>query len=138
MKNFSIGDTVYFIEKWTGNVLRGKVSKIYDDGVSATCEWIVDAEGNSIDESFGTSGARFEDLYATAQEAFDGKNRKHLEQVSKYCDGIIDVESLLKFALNHCLNGAEYTDDEAREAYIRKAKELLNIDLEHDTELELD
>lgn len=138
MKNFSIGDTVYFVENWTGNVIRGKVSKIHDDGVSATCECVVDTEGNSIYRSFGTSGARFEDLYSTAQEAFDGKNRKHLEQMSRYCDEITDVESLFKFALNHCLNGAEYTDDEAREAYIKKAKELLNIDLEHDTELELD
>lgn len=138
MKNFSIGDTVYFVENWTGNVIRGKVSKIHDDGVSATCECVVGAEGNSVDKSFGTSGAQFEDLYSTAQEAFDGKNRKHLEQMSRYCDEITDVESLFKFALNHCLNGAEYTDDEAREAYIKKAKELLNIDLEHDTELELD
>lgn len=130
MKNYNVGDTVYFVENWTGNVIQGKVSKIHNGGVSAICQYIVDAEGNIIDKSFGTSGARFEDLYATAQEAFDGKNRKRLERISKYCDEITDVESLLKFALNHCLNGEEYTDYAARAAYIEKAKELLDIDLE--------
>ena len=138
MKSFNIGNTAYFIEAWSGHVIRGKITEVYDDSVSIHCECYVDPEGNFKSKSYGTCSARFGKLYSTAQEAFAEKNRKHLEQVSKYCDSITDVESLLKFALTHCLNGAEYTDDEAREAYIKKAKELLNIDLEHDTELELD
>ena len=129
MKNYNVGDTVYFIENWNVNVVRGHITKIHNAGVSIACECIVDAEDNFVNKTFGTSGARFEDLYATAQEAFDGKNRKHLEQMSKYCEEITDIKSLLKFALNHCLNGEEYTDDEARETYIEKAKELLDIDL---------
>ena len=136
MKNYNVGDTVYFVENWTNNVIQGKISKIHNGGVSVTCQYIVDTEGNFIDKSFGTSGARFEDLYATAQEAFDGKNRKHLEWISKYCDEITDIESLLKFALNHCLNGEEYTDYAARAMYAEKAKELLDIDLEEKYDLE--
>ena len=138
MKNFSIGDTVYFIESWTTKVIRGKVTKVYDNDVSIHCECSVDPEGNFMSESYGTDRARFKNLYATAQEAFDEKNREHLEIMSKYSNEIKDVQSLLRFALEHCLIGEEYTDYEAREVYIKKAKELLNIDLEHDTELELD
>lgn len=138
MKSFNIGNTAYFIEAWSGHVIRGKITEVYDDSVSIHCECYVDPEGNFKSKSYGTCGARFGKLYSTAQEAFAEKNRKHLEIISKYSNEIKDVPSLLKFALEHCVTGEEYTDYEAREVYIKKAKELLNIDLEHDTELELD
>lgn len=129
MKSFNIGNTAYFIEAWSGHVIRGKITEVYDDGVSIHCECSVDPEGNFKSESYGTCGAQFENLYATAQEAFAEKNREHLEIISKYSNEIKDVPSLLKFALEHCLTGEEYMDYEAREVYIKKAKELLNVDL---------
>ena len=40
-----------------------------------------------------------------------------------------DLKDLLKFPLNHCLNGEEYTDYEAKAAYKQRVNELVGIDL---------
>ena len=130
MKNVNIGDTVYFNEVWSDYVIRGKVTELYDEGVSISCYCTVDEKGNYVDEVCYTSGARFTKIYSTAQEAYSAKDRQHMKIISKYEINIKDVQSLLRFALEHCLTGEEYTDYEAREVYIKKAKELLNVDLE--------
>ena len=130
LKNLNIGDTVYYAKNLSGLIVCGNITKIYSDGALVENKCCVDSKGNFIVKSCGTGGVMFGDLYSTAQEAFAEKNREHFELVSKYCDEITDVGTLLKFALNHCLNGDEYVDDAARAAYVEKAKELLDVDLE--------
>lgn len=73
----------------------------------------------------GTSGVRLDQAFLTAKEANDAQEaevEKHKEELRSE---ITDVESLLKFPLDHCLNGDEYTDWQARavyEEYIEKYK----------------
>lgn len=45
--------------------------------------------------------------------------------MQKYKAEITGVNELVKFALKYCIaNGNEYTNEEARQAYIERAKEL--------------
>ena len=127
--NISIGQTVYVIEYWTNNIVRGTVSELLNDCVSIKYKCFVDSNDNFID-SFDSNGwSQFEDLYETAQSASEAREHELLANVAKYCEKITDVPSLLKFPLEHCLNGEEYTDYAAIKAYKIRAKQLLGIDL---------
>ncbi len=127
--NISIGQTVYVIEHWTNHIVRCTVYKFLSDGVSIKYECYVDSNDNFICSFGGNSFARFENLYETAQSAFEVREHELLAKVEKYCKEITDVPSLLKFPLEHCLNGEEYTNYAAIKAYKTRAKQLLDIDL---------
>ena len=63
---------------------------------------------------------------SSSQKIIGGVN---YEEKSKYCSKINTIEDLVKFPINHCLNGEEYTNNEAYQAYKIKVKELVGIDL---------
>lgn len=127
--NISIGQTVYIIEHWTNNIVRGTVSELLSDCVSIKRECFVDSNDNFIDDFCSIGWVQFENLYETAQSASEARESELLAKVEKYCKEITDVPSLLKFPLEHCLNGEEYTNYEAIKAYKIRAKQLLGIDL---------
>lgn len=127
--NVKLNDTVFFIEHWTGNVIKGTVTEILEDGVRIDCDVHVDEAGNDIDTAYGTSGARFDKIYASAKDAYTAKKQDFDKKTSEYCDKIRTVQDLVQFPLEHCLCGEEYTDYPAIAAYRRRAKELTGTDL---------
>ena len=63
-------------------------------------------------------------IFKTREEAIKSY-QKHSEEIKeKYKSEITSLEDLLRFPLDHCLNGEEYTDYEARQAYTEKINEL--------------
>lgn len=73
---------------------------------------------------YGTAGRFIKDCYSTEEEC-----KAAIEQTSKenfeYCyNSIKDVNDLINFALNNNISQSEYTDYNARNAYIKRAKEL--------------
>ena len=41
-----IGQTVFFEEHWSNNIIKGTISEIHDDGARVKCECIVDKDGH--------------------------------------------------------------------------------------------
>lgn len=124
-----IGQTVFFEELWSNNIIKGTISEIHDDGARVKCECIVDENGNATYSFPGTCGGRWENLYPTANDAYAERKKKLQDKIAQYEKEITDVESLVKFALNHPLCAEEYTDYAAIEAYKRRSEDLLGIEL---------
>ena len=124
-----IGQTVFFEEFWSNNIIKGTISEIHDDGARVKCECIVDKNGHDRGSFPGTCGGRWENLYPTAADAYAGKEKKLQDKAAQYEKEITDVESLIKFALDHPLCAEEYTDHAAIEAYKRRSRDLLGIEL---------
>ena len=103
-----IGQTVFFEEHWSNNIIKGIISEIHDDGARIKC--------NSFPDTYS---CKWENLYPTKLQ---GKTAQYEKEIT-------DVESLVKFALNHSLCAEEYTDYAAMEAYKRHSKDLLGIEL---------
>lgn len=124
-----IGQTVFFEEHWSNNIIKGTISEIHDDGARVKCECIVDKAGHDRGSFPGTCGGRWENLYPTAADAYAGREQKLQDKAAQYEKEITDVKSLIKFALNHPLCAEEYTDHAAIKAYKRRSRDLLGIEL---------
>lgn len=103
-----IGQTVFFEEHWSNNIIKGIISEIHDDGARIKC--------NSSPDTYS---CKWGNLYPTKLQ---GKTAQYEKEIT-------DVESLVKFALNHPLCAEEYTDYAAIEAYKRRSEDLLGIEL---------
>lgn len=134
INNVENGMTIYFYRDLESYIKRGNVkdSTILDAGIDnikviskVAWEANIDNEGKEVRRIGGTSGVRLDQAFLTAKEANDAQKaevEKHKEELRSE---ITDVGSLLKFPLDHCLNGDEYTDWQARavyEEYIEKYK----------------
>ena len=114
-----IGQTVFFEEHWSNNIIKGTISEIYDDGAKVKCECIADKAGYDKNSFPDTYNCRWENLYPNKLEG----------KIAQYEKEITDVKSLVKFALNHPLCAEKYTDYAAIEAYKRRSEDLLGIEL---------
>lgn len=134
INNVENGMTIYFYRDLESYVKRGYVkdSTILDAGIDnikviskVAWEANIDNEGKEVRRIGGTSGVRLDKAFLTAKEANDAQKAEVEEHKEELRSEITDVESLLKFPLDHCLNGDEYTDWQARaiyEEYIEKYK----------------
>lgn len=82
----------------------------------------------SID-NFGSFYTKEDKMFETKDKALEVYGRKCDELIKAYKKDIKDLRTLLEFPLRHCFNGEEYTEFEARKAYILRVKELTGIDL---------
>ena len=133
ISNVENGMTIYFYRDLDSYIKKGKVKDSSILGAGDSVQYIrkvdwkadIDSEGKEVGEIGGTSGVQFDKAFLTAKEANDAQDaeiEKHKEELRNKITG---VESLLKFPLDHCLNGDEYTDWQARavyEEYIEKYK----------------
>lgn len=134
INNVENGMTIYFYRDLESYIKRGNVkdSSILDAGIDnikviskVAWEANIDSEGKEVRRIGGTSGVRLDKAFLTAKEANDAQKAEVEEHKDELRSEITDVESLLKFPLDHCLNGDEYTDWQARavyEEYIEKYK----------------
>lgn len=141
----NIGDIVYYYEHWSDSLVKAKIESIYQTGLYAKqfnadskiiedvaklktiCT--VDYDGEEICSFPGSCDRRVAELYTSAESAYDAHCIEQSKRIKKYCNEINTIEDLVKFPTNHCLNGEEYTNNEAYQAYKIKAKELVGIDL---------
>ena len=142
-----IGDIVYYYEHWSNSLVKAKIESIYQTGLYANrfdtdtktkitedvaklktiCT--VDYDGEEIYSFPGSCDRRIVELYTSAESAYDAYCIEQNKRIKKYCSEINTIEDLVKFPINHCLNGEEYTNNEAYQAYKIKVKELVGIDL---------
>lgn len=128
-----VGDIAYFYEHWSNSIEKCQIEELKEiDGVK-TAEvrsiGTVDIEGEIICNTYGTSTRKIENLYSSCRAAYKAYYDKFNDFKNKYIEEIKDLKDLLKFPLNHCLNGEEYTDYKAKAAYKQRVNELVGIDL---------
>ena len=143
----NIGDIVYYYEHWSDSLVKAKIENIYQTGLYAKrfdtntktkitedvaklktiCT--VDYDGEEMYSFPGSCDRRIVELCASAESAYDAYCIEQNKRIKKYCSEINTIEDLVKFPINHCLNGEEYTNNEAYQAYKIKVKELVGIDL---------
>lgn len=69
-------------------------------------------------------------LFETQKEAIRALQNMHQEKINKYKSEIHNVEELIQFSFKHTVSLAEeYTDWEARQAYIERTQELTGLSL---------
>ena len=124
-----IGDIVYYYEHWSDSIIKSEVTEFSGNKQYAKihCLSVVDIDGDDICKQYGCETRLISDLYSSHHEAYNTYFIKKNKCIKKYCDIIKTIEDLINFPLHHCICGEEYTNNEAKEAYKIRAKELLNI-----------
>ena len=80
-------------------------------------EAIMDDGGKEIRALGGTSSVRLDKAFLTAKEAYDVQKEKFEKYKNELRKEITDVESLLKFPLEHCVSSSECMNWIARDIY---------------------
>ena len=135
------GDIVYYYNEWDWSIIKAQIEKIYDTNkcsknmtdVFTVADLhmldIVAKYGNTRMRSPGHTIRALDDLYISAQAAYEAIETKRRGKIDNYCKEISTLEDLLAFPLIHNLCDSECTDYEAVEAYQISVKELTGIDL---------
>ena len=128
-----VGDIAYYHEHWSDSIVKCKIASIKNIGEKEFAEvedvGIVDLEDKIICDTYDIRTRPISTLYPTVTSAYKAYNDKNEELKQKYLEEITDVHDLIRFPLDHCLNGDEYTDYVAIAAYKERARELLGINL---------
>ena len=124
-----VGDTVYRYEDWSKSIIKGSVKEIYKDHVIVRDESTVSEKGEEICHCPGEIYCWEDQLYTSADAVYEQQLKNQQDKINKYCNQIKTVEDLVEFPIDHCLIGEEYTDYEARQAYVNRTYELLGIKL---------
>ena len=134
--NVKIGDIVYSVEPWSERIQKACVSEICEYGVLFHCLAFVDKDGNDIANNRGVfAGATWDNLYLTAEEAHERQKSKNEAAFLAFCEKIQTVDDLVRFALEEDITGSEYSDCNARKAYISRAKDFgFDVELEMEAE----
>jgi hypothetical protein len=129
MSDFKVGDHVWGIQRgWCEGIINGEIKKF---------ETTTDYKGKStkfvyIRNNYAMlSGyVKEDDIYKSKSDAEKAYKEEIQNRIKEYKSRINTVEDLVKFMFNENVTCAEeYTDYEARQAAIEKAKELLGIEL---------
>ena len=121
---------VYVIDHWTNSVEKAEVIGKENDVLKIHFLSHIDRNGNETSVSYGDSARKIDDVWDSYEDAYSAIDKQYSEMVSLYIKKIKTVADLLKFPLEHCLCGEEYTILAAIEAYKRRCKELMNIGVE--------
>ncbi|SEF90931.1 hypothetical protein [Lachnospira multipara] len=79
-------------------------------------------------DNYGSFAATEDCIFKTKEDAIKSYKTSSNKLVEKYKNEIRTLEELIKFPLSHCIAcGEEYTEEEAREAYKIRAKEITGI-----------
>lgn len=119
------GDIAYYFDSWSEQLICGKIDKLFDvptkDGRKLTAARFRDgiARSRLLDE-----------LFINKKSALESYEQSREDKIAAYMSTIQSVNDLVAFGYTkNVAHAEEYTNYEAREAYRRKAKELLNLDL---------
>lgn len=89
---FCIGDTVYYIQRWSNNITKGTIVRLEETQDLGTYA--------SIDEGLGTTSYKLTDLYHTKEACIQANAMTVLKQREEYLSQIQSVEDLVQFINN--------------------------------------
>lgn len=121
VRTFKDGDIVFVNSIWNTAEkceIAGFVEKESSMGKSV---YIV----HSLD-NYGTFGATEDCIFTTKEDAISEYYKAFENTVKSYCEQIKTLEDLVEFPIDNCINGEEYTNYPALEAYKIRSKEIIN------------
>lgn len=129
---FKVGDSAYFEEIWSENIIGGKVIEV---GMTEATEkhpseqFVKIQMEDSIHDKRDQLSSK---CYPSREAALAAQKAKNENICDEYRAQIQSVEDLVQFMYNEnvCNGAVEYTDWNARQVAREKAKELLWIELE--------
>ena len=126
-----LGQKIWFRQQYAG-ILSGYVTAIHQNtsmGMPLVTV-LLDEMDECNEPHSGIFDVIIENAFYSYEEAKEYDEREFNKEVQKYADSIRSVKDLVDFPLKYSVidTGEEY-NRQAREAYKRKAKELLNIEL---------
>lgn len=122
---FRTGNTVYVHEYCSNCIIKSTLLAPCENGFRIKYQSIVDRDGNDVGIFYGESAREFGNMWFSAKEAYEVIDAKRKYNVEKYANEIQTIEDLVRFPLKFCINGEEYTNSAAREAYKQRAEELV-------------
>lgn len=66
-------------------------------------------------------------IFNTKEDAISAYETEYENEVKSYCEQIKTLKDLVRFPIDNCLNGEEYTDYPALEAYKIRAREMITV-----------
>lgn len=135
--DLQIGQTVYSYRDLDSMVERGEIESpvIEKYGLDSIpvirkVQWkyYVDENGNDCMNSYGTSRIPLSRVFLTLKEAYDAQKAELKEQEDKLKKEIVDLESLLKFPLNHNVRDGEYCSVSAQKIYKEACDKFLKME----------
>lgn len=115
-----VGQTVWFYEGWTNTIEEATITGIVSN---SNVEYV------SLDvHNAGMCNRTLDDIYPSKQACEKAVTIKDENTIDSYKREIKDLKSLVTFAVTHCIGPSEeYTDYNARKAFISRAEEILGI-----------
>lgn len=115
-----VGQTVWFYEGWTNTIEEATITDIVSN---SNIEYV------SLNvRNVGMCNRTLEHIYPSEQACKDAVDLENKKTVDSYKGEITNIKTLVAFAITHCVGPAEeYTDYNARNAFISRAEELLGI-----------
>lgn len=122
MRKFKNGITVYVNSTWNVEEECTILDYIEDESGAGKNFYKIHSSVHG-----GTFGATEDCIFATKEEAREAHLKASTQLIDKYKSEIKNLEDLLRFPLEHCFCGEEYTDYEALSAYKARVTELTEI-----------
>lgn len=126
-----IGQKIWFRQQYAG-ILSGHITAVHQNtsmGLPLVTV-LLDEMDECNEPHSGAFDVIIENIFDSFEAAVQYQKIEFNRGVERYSDTIRSVEDLVRFPLDHSVsNSSEECDEQAREAYKRKTKKLLNIDL---------
>ena len=120
ISEIKIGQTVWFHESWTNTIEEAVITDI------VSCDHIDYVSLKVL--KVGMCNQTLENIYPSKQACEKAVEMKNMEMINSYKKEITDLKALVTFAVTHCIGPSEeYTDYNARKAFIDRAEELIGI-----------
>lgn len=126
VKNLKIGMKIYTKEYWSQRIVKAKVTKIYEEKGQkyVSLHGLYDCDEDEDTDMIGSFGALLDNIYLTKEEALQAMLENSRQNILKYKEEMKTIDDIINFCLENCILGEEYTDYDARNAVIERAKEL--------------
>ena len=121
---FKNGDIVFVNDAWNTAEKCEITGFVEKESSAGKPVYIV----HSLD-TYGTFGVTEDCIFNTKENAISAYKTAFKIKVKSYCEQIRTIADFVRFPIDNCLCGEEYTDYAALEAYKIKAKEILNTTL---------
>lgn len=124
VNNLKIGTKIYTREYWSQRIVKAKVTNIYEEKGQkyVSLQGLYDCDEDT--DMIGSFGALLDNIYLTKEEAIQAMLENSRKNILKYKEEMKTIDDIINFCLENCIIGEEYTDYDARNAVIERAKEL--------------
>lgn len=131
---YQLGQTVYILQHrpkqndlWNTDMVRCVIADIFHKTLVVKKKSIVDSDGTDLQPDIGTLIVNPVTCYDTPEDAHQAIQTRREKAIQIYCDEIQTVQDLIYFPLHYDISKDPCPNEPARTAYLRRAKELLDI-----------